>query len=436
VRSSIPSTHPHPGRKNRHAGPVPPWPFLLPLLLALLAFASPGRGEILREFELEGNRLLVGDLAGTVELTAAEGEVFRVEARVRGKDATEDAITFDLKEGSSHSQLILRYPTEEHHEYVYPLLGRRSRSEFDYDPARHGEGSLLRRLLGDRKRRVVVSGGGDGMELWVDLTIHVPRGRECTVYLGCGEISAKEVRGELELIAVQGTVTAEEVVGDVSADTGSGDVRLARIQGKVEVDTGSGAVRLESIEGKTTADTGSGEVEATGIQGSLSIDTGSGAVVVRSSRGGKLTIDTGSSAVRLEDTEAQRVSVDTGIGAIRLEGLRCRELSVDTGSGGISARGLRALRAQMETGSGDLRVVFERLEEGQFELETGSGDIELGLPREASARIDASWSSGGIHLEREDAHVESKEDDRLIARVGAGEARVSLSTGSGSITVR
>jgi hypothetical protein len=58
------------------------------------------------------------------------------------------------------------------------------------------------------------------------------------------------------------------------------------------------------------------------------------------------------------------------------------------------------------------------------------------LPAGASARVTADTGSGRIHNEVAGSVVRLRERDELEMVVGAGDARVSLDAGSGSVTIR
>ncbi len=403
---------------------------LLGLLLPAFAHAA-----IERHFELKGDRLLVGNLAGKVEIVPAGGDLFRVEATIDGHDASADALRFETGEESSSSRFIVRYPTERTHDYVYPPMGKGFTSEFHYDPEHLGEDSLLRRLLGKRGKRVTVRGQGKGMEIWADLKIFVPRDRHCRIVLGCGTVEAHDTRGELDLDLISGSVEARDLQGPVTIDTGSASVKILRLDGDLSVDTGSGEVELGEVQGGIEVDTGSGAVSAHRLQGNeLSVDTGSGAVVLQDLQAKELNVDTGSGSVRIEDVQCDEMSVDTGTGSVQGQRVDCDALQVDTGSGRVIFEGLSAEGANVDTGTGGIELRLVHMGAGDFTLESGTGDIDLRLPENASASIAASGRR--IELERTDATIEEKSQHTLRAKLGAGTALIEAETATGTIHIR
>jgi hypothetical protein len=353
-------------------------PFLTILILAA-ALSAASAAEYTRDFTFDARELVVANLVGAIEVVSADGDEFRVTVHVRGDDATEDLVGFVVDEGSK-TRLAIEFPVEDHDDYVYPELGRNSETTIHIGD--DDSGSWVKKMLsGIYGKKVTVKGRGNGLEVWADVTVGVPRGRELEVQHGVGRISAVDVKADLVL------------------------------------DSHAGPIEVTSVEGDVLCDTGSGSVKAHGVRGDLTADTGSG-------------------SVHVSDCEGPGVLVDTGSGGVTIAGVDCGELVVDTGSGSVEARGIKADSARIDTGSGGVELVLDRMGTGRFIVDTGSGSIDLVLPAGASARVTADTGSGRIHNEVAGSVVRLRERDELEMVVGAGDARVSLDAGSGSVTIR
>jgi len=231
----------------------------------------------------------------------------------------------------------------------------------------------------DRGRRVTIRSRGDGLEAWADLRIMVPSGKRVSVNIGVGRIDATNVNGNLDLDTSSGNVSAEGITGNLNIDTGSGDVRVTTISGDLTVDTGSGNV---------------GYSNATGT--SISIDTGSGDV-------------TGST-------------------------MKSTDLSVDTGSGNIELRGVSATSLSLDTGSGDVTVDL-LTDTDDINVDTGSGNVTIGVPANFGSALDIETSSGDVDTDLP-IQVTRRSEDRLLGRIGDGQGRLHVETGSGNVTLK
>ncbi len=350
----------------------------LVLLLAIAPLAALA-GGFTETYRLDAESLELIDLIGEVRLEPADGDEFEVRVEVRGDDASRDHIEIDVDEGRE-AVVRVRFPVDDERKYVYPPMGR-SKSTITFRSGSDDKSSWLGRLVrGIKGDRITVSGRGRGLEVWADVIVRVPRGREADVRLGVGGIEAAGVRGDLVMDINSGTVKAERIEGSVLGDTGSGSITLRDIEGDVDADTGSGGVVIEDCRG-------------------------------------------------------DRIHADTGSGSVRVADVACEKLHVDTGSGGVTARGVRADAVLIDTGSGSVELHLDRMGPGRFLIDTGSGGIEMRLPDDASADVSCDTGSGRIVVDIPGVDVDTRDKDEVRFRVGGGEARVVLDTGSGGIKV-
>jgi hypothetical protein len=338
--------------------------------------AASGAAEGLdRQLQLSGRKLVLTNLIGHAEVAQADGDQFEIGIRIRGADADPELVDVEVSEGST-ARVEIIFPIDEYRDYVYPELGR-SNTSFTSGNG----GSWLNKIWGGSDhRKIEVRGSGEGLELWVDVTIAVPRRSEAVVEQRVGEIAAAGIEADLVL------------------DTGSGTVMARELNGDVVIDTGSGAVQTKAIAGELSVDTGSGKVDVDGFTG-------------------------------------EKIHVDTGSGRVTARTVECEILHIDTGSGSVEVSAARAERAKIDTGSGSVKLQLDRMGRGRFVLDTGSGAVDLTLPRDASAEVAADTGSGRIRIDIEGVEYKMRSDDEVEFTVGAGDARVIVDTGSGSITI-
>jgi hypothetical protein len=358
-------------------------PVRLAIFLAVTAVLADWAlaAEFQRSFTFDSKEMKVANMIGQVQVKQAQGDQFRITVKVQGKDAAEELLEFRVDEGFK-GELVVAFPVEDHRKYVYPALGSRGSTQVQYHNEGGEGGSWLKKVFsGLSGRNITVKGRGNGLEMWADLVIEVPRGRILEMKQAVGGIDASDLTADLNLDTHSGSITAYDITGDLLADTGSGTVEVARVKGSVNVDTGSGEVTLADLEG-------------------------------------------------------DKILVDTGSGDVMAANLRCLSLLVDTGSGAVEARAVETDGANIDTGSGGVLLQLDRMGTGKFIIDTGSGGITLDLPDNASAHILADTGSGGIRTQVSGANVRTQDRDELEMTLGDGEARVRLDAGSGSITIK
>jgi lia operon protein LiaG len=347
-----------------------------PLILGLfiltlaLAIAFEWSPALAEErFELHGDHVVVYNLAGEVEVVSGDGNAVVVHVTRGGRDADR----LDVATGRIHDMETLRvlYPSRHvHYAGSGDWLRNSNTSLYVGDDGRFGDRG------GRIGRHRVTVGSGSGLDAHADLRIEVPKGQRFDVYLAVGEASATDV------------------VGDLRLDTAAAEVRTKGTRGNVVIDVGSGGVRVEDSVGN------------------LNVDTGSGGVEIMKVRGDEVLIDTGSGGVSCGDIEARRVNVDTGSGSVELGALTASRVGVDTGSGGVRI---------------DLRSDIESLS-----VDTGSGGVTVRMPETVGAELMIQSSSGGIRSELP-IEVMHKDRDSLHGRIGDGNGRITIETGSGTV---
>lgn len=306
-------------------------------LVALAAGIAPTTvaesQQVAGTHRLAGGRVAVYNLAGRVSVERAAGGDVTVDVVPGGDDAGGLQVARGPLRGRETFRVI--YPGDR---IVYPA-GATQRTELRVrDDGTFGGGDGAERA---RARRVVVTDEGTGAEVWADLTIRVPDGRDVAVHHAVGSVTVRNVSGTL------------------------------------------------------LVDTHSAEVDASGTRGALTIDVGSGSVRARDVAG-RLLIDTGSGDVRLEGSSGDEVLIDTGSGNVTLERITADRLNLDTGSGSISvALDADVTELLIDTGSGDVTVRVPEALGASLEIETGSGGIELGVPV-AITRRGRSELSGSL----------------------------------------
>ena len=373
------------------------------LSVSLIHGASAQNPE---RFSLAGNRVAVFNLAGEVRVERGTGSSVVVEVLRGGDDS--DELTVRTGELSDWRTLRVIYPSNR---IVYPRLGRRSRSNFNVNDDGTFGGAILHATLDETgfheakhfsmsigRGDVRVSGNGSGLEAWADLRVLVPAGQTVAVHLGVGKVNIANVNGEIRVDARSGSVSATSVDGAMLLNTGSGSVTVDGARGHLRVSTGSGGVRAANVEnGTVILGTGSGSIEAFNIN---SIAT----------------------------------SMHTGSGSIRIEDVTAPEFKLNTGSGGITARAVSARDLSLGTGSGSITLELTS-DVRNARLDTGSGSVTLAVPHNLGAELIVDTGSGGISSDLP-IQITQQKRSHLRGRLGDGNGRIEIDTGSGGVRLR
>jgi DUF4097 and DUF4098 domain-containing protein YvlB len=375
------------------------------LALVLQGASSESLGATVnQEFKFDADsRIGVENLVGRVTVKPTDGPQAYVKASVIGEsEELLRQVRFELKDQGNQQRLVVIYP-EDHRDLYYESDGGRSSSSVTYHSKKYKISSYQRR-------------GAEALQ--VDLELFLPKGaRVDNLKNMVGHVSLDAVDADIRVDVGAGMISSTDGSGRLVADTGSGGVGVTNHTGDVSVDTGSGSVQVLTVLGNVDVDTGSGTVQISGVSGNVDADTGSGTVILEQIIGDMISADTGSGAVKASDIRGS-FRADTGSGTVRIDGVSDSDLiDVDTGSGGVRIRGdLSGLkRLKVDTGSGDVDIDSQKTLNMELKIKVDSGDIDVDFPDMAS--INSSRN-------------------RLEVRLGDGNGKGVVSTGSGDVTVR
>jgi lia operon protein LiaG len=323
---------------------------------------------------LSGRDVSVYNIVGEVIVEPGSGSSVVVEVTRRGRDADRLRIAVDDVRGRNTLRVV--YPDED---IVY-TGGRRNSGSWNSEFSLNDDGTWGGNNRWNDRRRIRVKSRGDGIEAWADIRVLVPTGTTIDVNLGVGQLDARNVNADLKL------------------------------------------------------DVASAHVTATGTRGRLSIDAGSGGIEVRDVNAQSLDLDTGSGGVTFSNVSGGICNIDTGSGGVTGDRITCDEFKVDAGSGSIRLDDVRSPMTTVESGSGGVRMNLLNPPRS-LTIETGSGGVVLGLPSNVGAELDIQTGSGGITSDF-DVQTNRIERNHLRGRIGSGNGRIRVETGSGSVQLR
>jgi DUF4097 and DUF4098 domain-containing protein YvlB len=183
----------------------------------------------------------------------------------------------------------------------------------------------------------------------------------------------------------------------------SADGRVSGVDGK--------SLNVDCVSGKLTLSSGAPQVDVESVSGDVIL------TATRADANSRIHLQTVSGDIELTGANG-RVKLETVSGAARMTGGEVQEFEAGTVSGNIAMTAAR----------------FGK--HGRVQVDTMSGDVRTELPGDVSARIEAESFSGRI---RSDFGKVQKPEygpgSNLDARVGDGDAQVSVKSFSGNVDI-
>ena len=264
-----------------------------------------------------------------------------------------------------------------------------------------------------------------------------------------GQVSIENTKGAIVVrVSDKPEVRIAGALGDgveriaVDGDRNNLRIRVINPENKGWFNWGSvqvGDTRLEITVPATASVALEGVSAAMDIKGiagrRLHVDTVSGNVQVDASPG-EAQIESVSGDLHLT-LQTDKVHAETVSGDLDLRGKLNGDISVETVSGKILLRADNPSEVQVSAVSGDAELHTGLAKRGQLKAESTSGDLKLLLPASSSARLELSSFSGQVQSDT--GNVEKPENgpgSSLDARLGKGEANVSMKSFSGDVSVK
>lgn len=169
---------------------------------------------------------------------------------------------------------------------------------------------------------------------------------------------------------------------------------------------------------------------------SIEVKVGSGNAKVEDIAGMDIRVGAGSGNIRLTEAKADKIDVHTGSGNITAEEFEAEQLQFQTGSGNVKLTdGWANLKGQ--TGSGNIKVELDELTH-DAELRAGSGNVTVNLnnaPESLAIDYHANSGNGRIKWDGVKYDEKSERGNLLRGKIGNGETKLAVRTGSGNFTL-
>lgn len=246
----------------------------------------------------------------------------------------------------------------------------------------------------------------------VNLTITIPKTAHASINAGRGDITAAGLSGGLNVAAGRGDVhvnaidgpvvvhfngghhdfSAHQVTGDVTLGGDTNDLTFSEIKGKVAVDGEIfGDVHIETVEGNVHIHTSVTELEIPSLTGDMTLNSDDLRVTGAK---GSVRVTT-----RSKDVDLSQIYGDTYV----------------------------------ENRNG--RIAIEPAGSYNVEAKNEKGDVELTLPPNVSATVNGTTRNGDV-VSDFPVTVTGDEHKTVNGRMGAGTAKIQLSTENGDLNIK
>lgn len=197
--------------------------------------------------------------------------------------------------------------------------------------------------------------------------------------------------------------------------TSSGDIESDDLKADtLDIRTSSGDVRVKRAEAK----------------GDLSFETSSGKIHTSHLKSGtEIGMRTSSGGIDVDEMVSESIKLKASSGDMDIRNVSAKEITLVTSSGEIDVRDIDG-HLTVETSSGDIDITNKNIY-GQWDLRAGSGDVSVKLANPESLSITFNGGSGDAKVKINGVDYQMKTEHSLVGKIGAGEHKLNVRTGSG-----
>ncbi|HVP37953.1 MAG TPA: hypothetical protein VMS93_02100 [Candidatus Saccharimonadales bacterium] len=284
----------------------------------------------------------------------------------------------------------------------------------------------------------------------VDVVMQVPRTLGACVRNSYGDVMLSSLASRAEANATYGDVLGYDLGADARLEAHNGDIKVEHAAGALDVADQSGVVVLRRAEGPVSVDGMGSEMNLEDLRAGAHLSARNGSLRLRNAVG-PLDLVVQNATVGVESVRGP-VTLNSQLGRVELAQVagpvtaQCVDGSLGTSFvEGLQDLQTRRCQLRVENPGGDVRMSGEsaplllRLAEGgaghHYEATNRLGTVSLELPPTGSATIHAATSFGTIYSDLPIQRRDTGDWQRGEAKLGAGEAQISLQAAFSSIRI-
>ncbi len=302
----------------------------------------------------------------------------------------------------------------------------------------------------------IVGPGKWSRNVSVDFDIHIPRQTSIRLYSQGGDITCKNIGGEVDVETAGGEIELYQIAGKIQALTYGGDIELSHANGHINLQTSGGDIETNDTEGILFVKTKGGDLDIELSRGNIEAYTFGGEIemykiegnsVIGRSHGGDIEVDHITADMDLHtdggDFSIQNIignlSAVTSAGDIDIERI-IGDAVLETSAGSIHGESLSG-RIKAITNTGDIIIHKETGDEPAQDIEIVNrfGDVYLILPSRMSATFDIQMDGvEDLDALESDYPLEIQHSGMLIKASGvqgSGQHTVVIRSHFGNVTL-
>ncbi|MDD4205803.1 MAG: DUF4097 family beta strand repeat-containing protein [Candidatus Delongbacteria bacterium] len=262
------------------------------------------------------------------------------------------------------------------------------------------------------------------------LTLFTPKDMSIIVTFENGDLSVKNIKGELLLDGKSMDTDINGVSGVINYRNKSGDLKVSDFEGVMDIKTFSGDIDLEKITGSLTVENTSGDFDLKKFDGKFKGSFQVGDIEITSSKFTDAGIENQSGDVSLTDVSGDRLDIKSSLGGIEIKRAEFDMIGAELSAGELELTDVKS-DIDFELNLGDISLNdFVLLGKENSDISVNFGEIELGFKDPSLYDFLRSVKDEKIDYK---PGMEIDDDVRIC---GKNKKCLRIDTNLGSITVK
>jgi len=216
------------------------------------------------------------------------------------------------------------------------------------------------------------------------ITIFTPKDISIIVTLANGDLSVKDIKGELLLDGKNMDTDIRNVAGVINYRNKSGDLKVDNFEGVLDIKTFSGDIMLKKVSGSIKVENKSGDFDLSGFNGKLKSTFQVGDIKISASTVTEADIDNQSGDVMVTGVSGDKLSVISSMGGIVITDSKLNIIKVELSAGELEVKGSES-DLNISLNMGEAKITGHKLSgKSDSDVKVSFGDVTIGLKDPAS----------------------------------------------------
>lgn len=274
----------------------------------------------------------------------------------------------------------------------------------------------------------------------VNYTITIPRRMNIRCDSSYGWLDVSHIEGRLDARSGNGSIIARDIRGRTDLNTSYGSIQCENVTGSsITLKSGNGGIAAKNLRGSVTAESAYGAIICEDFaDGDLKLKSGNGRILIDKASFGVCEARSSYGTIAGKDLSGDSITLGSGNGSVEAENVQTKSLNLSSDYGVIRATRITTSSLSAVSGNGSVDIDCSRSSPIDFNARAKSsyGSVEFAAPPAFSGEVDLRTGYGRVRTTLPVTVKGEITGNRVTGRIGDGDGKIHLESGSGSVELK